>query len=281
MYEYTKKYEKYPFTLWDDTFPQDMSQLAINPYNFLFLHEPNELFGFHTAALQNHHLFTGIITWSDLILSNCPNGIKFVFNGRVLDYEFINNIVDNTKKFEVSFLCGTKDITEGHVLRHNVFKLKNNINIPKKWFYTLDDFDHTTQTRPGYAEYSKDLSHIPKGVDIVGYGKRILFEESMFNIVIENVNHLNWYNKIGDNFLTKTVPLYWGCTNVEDSGYDERGIIRFTTPEELINILNNLTPETYYKMKPYIDHNYEVAKLDEMNTRIEEIFNGIISLNNL
>ena len=103
----------------------------------------------------------------------------------------------------------------------------------------------------------------------------------MFNIVIENVNHLNWYNKIGDNFLTKTVPLYWGCTNVEDSGYDERGIIRFTTPEELINILNNLTPETYYKMKPYIDHNYEVAKLDEMNTRIEEIFNGIISLNNL
>lgn len=242
------KYEKYPFTLWDDTFPQDTSQLNINPYNFLFLHEPNELFGFHTAALQNHHLFTGIITWSDLILSNCSNGIKYVMNGRTLDYKFIDEVNSKEKKFEVSFLCGTKDLVEGHKLRHKIFKFEDQIKIPKKWFYVLEDFDHSTQTRPGYSEYSKDLTHIPQGVDLIGYGKRVLFKESMFNIVIENVNQLNWYNKIGDNFLTKTVPLYWGCENISDSGYDERGIIRFSTPEELLTILNNLTPKKYIEM---------------------------------
>ena len=120
----------------------------------------------------------------------------------------------NSKEFNVSFLCGTKDLVEGHKLRQQVYKLENQINIPKKWYYVLEDYDLETNTRPGYTEYSKDLSHIPQGVDPISYGKRVLFDNSMFNIVIENVNYNNWYNKIGDNFVTKTIPIYWGCPNI-------------------------------------------------------------------
>ena len=99
--------------------------------------------------------------------------------------------------------------------------------------------------------------------------------------VIENNIYNNWYNKIGDNFLSKTVPIYWGCNNIEDFGYDERGIIRFNNENELLEILNSLTPEIYFQMKPYIDYNCEVAKLDNLEDRISEFFDAYIQMNNI
>ena len=95
------------------------------------------------------------------------------------------------------------------------------------------------------------------------------------------VNHLNWYNKIGDNFLTKTVPIYWGCSNIDEFGYDERGIIRFNDEKELLNIINNLTPQVYNDMKPYIDYNYEIAKLDFFEDNISKFFDEFFHLNNI
>ena len=103
----------------------------------------------------------------------------------------------------------------------------------------------------------------------------------MFNVVIENVNQLNWYNKIGDNFLSKTLPIYWGCLNINNFGYDERGIIRFNTPEELLHIINNLTPEKYYEMLPFINYNYELAKIDTFENNISQFFDQFIKLNNI
>lgn len=275
------KYQNKPITIFYERFPESIEELNFNPYNFLIILEPNEFFGLHNYAITNQKLFTGIITWSDLVHKNCDNGIQFTFNGRVLDDEFCKQIENKEKKFEVSFLCGDKNLVEGHKLRHKVFEIGPKIKIPKKWFYVLDDYDKKTNTRPGYADYSKDLSHIPNGVDPLGFGKRILFEESMFNVVIENVNHLNWYNKIGDNFFSKTVPIYWGCPNIEEFGYDERGIIRFQNENELIQIINNLTIEKYKEMKPFIEHNFEVAKLDDLENRMAQLFDQFIELNNL
>jgi hypothetical protein len=103
----------------------------------------------------------------------------------------------------------------------------------------------------------------------------------MFNVVIENVFHKNWYNKIGDNFLTKTVPIYWGCPNISDFGYDERGIIRFKNENELLNIINSITPDLYNSMKPYIDYNFEIAKQDDLETRLGEIFTQFLKQNNI
>ncbi len=282
LFEYIReKYNNKPITIFYEKFPTSKEELEINPYNFLILLEPNEFFGLHSAAVINQHLFTGIISWSDLIHQNCSNAIKFNFNGRVLDKDFCNEIENIEKKFEVSFLCGDKNLVEGHKLRHKVYELEPQIQIPKKWYYVLEDYDLTTKTRPGYSDYTKDLSHIPKGVDIIGYGKRVLFKESMFNIVIENVKHTNWYNKIGDNFLSKTIPIYWGCPNIEDFGYDKRGIIMFEDEKELLSILNSLTPERYNEMKSYVDYNCEVAKLDDLEDRISEIFDSFTQLNNL
>ena len=276
-----QRYSDKPITFWYDKFPESQDQLDINPFNFLFLHEPNEFFGFTNHALKLQNLYTAILSWDQNILNNCQNGVRFTYNGCTLDLDYIEQIKNKEKQFQVSFLCGTKTLVEGHILRHKVYELNDQINIPKKWYYVLEDFDTDNGIRPGYSNYSKDLSHIPPGVDIIGYGRRVLFDDSMFNVVIENVNQPNWYNKIGDNFLSKTIPVYWGCPNISEFGYDERGIIRFNNEVELTHILNSLTPETYNQMKPYIDYNYEVAKLDFFENKISEFFDQFIELNNI
>ena len=275
------RYKDKPITFWYDKFPENEEQLNINPYNFLFLHEPNEFFGFHDFAIKNSFLFTGILTWGENVLKNCENAIEFTYNGRTLDLDFIESTNKKEKTFNTTFLCGTKDLVEGHKLRHQVYSLKDQINVSNDWYYILEDYDTSTDTRPGYDAYTKDLSHIPKGEDLVGYGKRILYKNSMFNVVIENVKQNNWYNKIGDNFLSKTLPIYWGCPNINEFGYDPRGIINFNNEKELLEIVNNLTPELYFELKPFIDHNYEVAKLDEFYSKISKFFDKFFQLNGL
>ncbi len=273
------KYDSKPFTFWYDKLPNNIGELKLNPYNFLFLHEPNEFFNLHNNALSISSTFTAVLTWNDLLLNQLDNAVNFTYNGQTLDSDYINTPGD--KEFNISFLCGTKNLVEGHKLRQIVYKLKDKIKIPNKWYYVLEDYDVKTDSRPGYTEYSKDLSHIPSGVDPIGFGRRVLFDNSMFNVVIENVKYNNWYNKIGDTFLSKTIPVYWGCPNISDFGYDEKGIIRFETPEELLDIVNSLTPEKYNEMLPYVEYNYELAKQDTFENNISQFFDSFIELNNI
>lgn len=274
-----EKYKDKPFTFWYDKFPENPSQLSVNPYNFLFLHEPDEFFGMHSNASRIAHNFSAVLTWNENLLNIAPNAINFTYNGQTLDEDYI--LTPKEKEFNVSFICGTKELVEGHKLRHKVYNLESRINVPKKWYYVLEDFDHKTGVRPGYGNYTKDLSHIPEGVDIIGYGRRALFNDSMFNVVIENVKHNNWYNKIGDNFLTKTLPIYWGCPNISEFGYDERGIIRFNTEEELLDILNNLSPQDYFSRLEFIEHNYNLALVDTFENNISQFIDQFFELNSL
>ena len=273
------KYGDKPITFWYDKLPESPNDFNLNPYNFLFLHEPNEFFGMHSYVLKYKEAFDVILTWNDLLLNNCKNAVNFTYNGQTLDRDYLN--IPKDKKFNVSFLCGNKNLVEGHKLRHEVYSLNEKINIPKKWYYVLDDYDKENNVRPGYAEYSKDISHIPEGVDPIGFGRRSLFDDSMFNVVIENVKYNNWYNKIGDNFLTKTIPIYWGCPNISEFGYDERGIIRFDTQEELLNILNNLSPKIYFDKAPYLEHNYQLALNDTIENNIQHFFDQFFNLNQI
>ena len=278
-----KQYNDKSITLFNDYIPKSIDDLKHNPHNFIIIHEPNEFFGFHDWVIQNSNLFSLILTWNENILNNCSNSYLFTCNYQQDSIEYYNTFKNKNKIFEVSFLSGIKTISNGHKLRNRIYTLKNQINIPKKWFHTLEDFDHNTGVRPGYGDYTKDLSHIPlylKSSPQV-YGKRICFDNAMFHVCVENVKYNNWYTeKIGEAFCTKTVPIYWGCPNIGEY-YDERGIITFETEEELIHIIDNLTPEKYYEMKSYIDYNYEVALLDSFSNKLDNIFKEIIKINNI
>jgi hypothetical protein len=82
----------------------------------------------------------------------------------------------------------------------------------------------------------------------------------MFSIVVES-NKEPWYfsEKIVDALLTKTVPIYWGCTNI-GTFFDERGIMSFNTIEEFFEKINTINENTYEQMLQYVQKNYETAK---------------------
>jgi len=271
IYDNLKALNK-PITFFYDYVPQSIEQLNINPYNFILLQEPNELFGMHTWVKNNCNLFTGVLTWGKDLLDSCPNAVLFFHSCNYLDKEYIDSFKNKPKKFEVSFLSGAKSLIEGHKLRQEIYKLKDKINIPKKWFYTLDDFDQKDFDKGGLGR-SNEFWH----------SKKICFNESMFHVGVENTKQHNWFTeKISDAFSTKTIPIYWGCPNISDFGYDERGIIRFNTVDELIFIINNLTKETYENMKPYIDYNYTVSTNEILfKDKLEHFFLEFCNLNNI
>lgn len=261
-----------PITFFYDYIPNNINQLQLNPYNFIFLQEPNELFGMHTWVKNNYQLFTGILTWDKDILDNCPNAILFYHSCNYLDKNYIDSFANKDKKFEVSFLSGAKKLIEGHKFRQEIYKIGDQITTPKKWFYTLEDFNQNDFDNGGIGR-SNEFWH----------SKKVCFNESMFHVCVENTKQPNWFTeKISDAFNTKTVPIYWGCPNISDFGYDEKGIIRFSTTDELVSIINNLTENTYNNMKPYIDYNYHVAKNELLfKPKIEQLFVEFCTLNNI
>ena len=280
--EIEEEFKDLPVNLFMDHLPK-ADELYNNPINFLLLHEPNEFFGFHDWAHVNASYFSGILTYNQNLLDKLPNAIPFTFGLiQSQDKEYYNSFRDKEKTFEVSFLSGVKDLSTGHQFRQEIYKIEDQITIPKKWYRVLDDFDHSTNVRPGYPEYSKDISHIPDFEAPEQYGRRVLFNDSMFHIAVENVKNVNWYTeKIAQAFATKTVPIYWGCPNLDELGYDSRGIITFETTEELVDILNNLSPQDYFSRLEYINHNYEVSLVDTFKNNLTNFLNELKTLNNL
>lgn len=247
------KFNDKPISIFNDCIPT-LEELQINPYNILIIQEPNQLFGLHDWAIHNSHYFSCILSWGADILSKCENSILFPFGTTFLHKNDVyKSISAMEKKFELSFLCGSKQIIEGHFLRHKIFNKKNEIkSIPLKWYYTYDG------------------------------SKEVCFETSMFHLSIENSKNINFFTeKIVDSFITKTIPIYWGCTNISEF-FDSRGFFTFNTEEEFFNIVNNLTEEDYLSRKEYIERNYQLAIYwAEYFNRLETILRDIININDI
>ena len=65
--------------------------------------------------------------------------------------------------------------------------------------------------------------------------------------------------KIIDCFITGNIPIYRGAKDI-GRFFDERGILTWTTLDELKSILDNLSVNTYKAMLPYVKNNLEIAK---------------------
>jgi hypothetical protein len=243
-----------PITIYHDYTPT-LEELNINPYNILLLSEPNELFGLHDWAIKNHNAFSCILTWGQNVLDNCPNSMLFPFGMSFLweTPEFYENINQSDKKFKSFFVCGEKQMIEGHRFRHKVYNIGNYITTPHNWIYSCQVEEKNNN-----------------------------FIDSMFHVAIENTKNLNYFTeKIIDCFLTKTIPIYRGCPNIEGF-FDGNGIITFDTEEELINILNNLTEKDYWKRKQAIETNYNSAvHWKDYYNRLMVILKEIIKINEI
>ena len=71
--------------------------------------------------------------------------------------------------------------------------------------------------------------------------------KSQYGVAIENTQHRGYFTeKILDLFLLKTIPIYWGCSNIKDF-FNPQGIIYITSIDEAIYKLNNVLDADYYE----------------------------------
>ena len=129
-----------------------------------------------------------------------------------------------------------------------------------KLFCPLHKFRHDIAT-----EYSKQsfMSNKPSKVDVFGLGDWQPIINSLsdyaFSIIIENNIDSTYYTeKLLNCFATGTVPIYCGATNIGDY-FNDSGIIKFSTKEELYSIVDRLTMEDYYKKTAAIEENFKLC----------------------
>lgn len=222
------------FSLFVDDIPQSIDELS--DINILVLQEPNEYFGLHSWAIQNQSQFHAILTWDERILNNCENAMLLPFGHTWFHPEQYNQ--DYKKEFKTTHLCGKLNKTYGHNLRHELLARKNEITTPIKFFDIYGDRYNIEEARKGKVE---------------------VFSDSMFGVAIENTNYRNYFTeKLLDLFLLKTIPIYWGCSNIEDY-FNPKGIIRVNNVDDIIWITNNLNEDIYKNSKEAIEENWRTA----------------------
>lgn len=156
-------------------------------------------------------------------------------------------------QFSVSMVIGDKRQTDGHQLRHEIWQRQDEITAPKNFYIGQLGGHHN-----GWREAIPNIDN-PWNWPTLHESKEPLFD-SMFHIVIENTRSRFWFTeKLIDCLLSKSVPIYWGCENVEDY-FDVRGLLLATSADEIIAQANSITPKMYEALLPFIEINQARAK---------------------
>ena len=204
--------------------------------------------------------YTHVLTYQKEILDSNPKARLFHFpNTWVNGYNL-------KKEYSVSTVVGGKSFAglEGHELRHELWRNKDKITVPKKFYLS------------GNAKHSHSFVHFDEadytGELILGASKEPLFD-SMFHIAIENTSIDNFFTeKLIDCFQTKTIPIYYGCPNI-GKFFNNEGIIQVNDITDIIEVCNKLTPELYDSLFSALNDNYELS--NKWRNQMEQLKKGI------
>ena len=222
------------FSLFVDDIPQKQEDLSY--INILAIAEPNEYFGLHDWAIKNQNMFNVILTQSDKILNTCDNVLYQPFGGTWFKPDQYNK--EHTKEFKIAHLRGNLLKSYGHSMRHEILDREKELKVPTKFFESHGD------------RYDLENARL---------GKEEVFGDSQYGIAIENFSHRNFFTeKILDCFLLKTIPIYWGCSNIGDY-FNTDGIIIFDNVDDFICKSNQLDEKYYESKKEIIEENWKLA----------------------
>lgn len=134
------------------------------------------------------------------------------------------------KTKDLSIIASSKNYSDGHILRQNVItEFKNSMDV-----------------------YGRGHNQIPYKLDGL--------KDYRFSIVIENCKRDYWFTeKLIDCLVTGTIPIYWGCPSIGDF-FDIRGFIIIDNIDDLKNVINNISEETYKEKLKYVEHNFIESK---------------------
>ena len=247
------------FSLFIDYIPK--SQEDLSSINIIALLEPNEYFNLHDWTIANKDLFSVILTWDDKILNTCTNAL-FVPIGQTF-FSPDQYKKEHKKEFKVAHLCGVLLKSYGHEMRHEILVREKEIKIPTKFYKTIGDRHNVEDAK---------------------IGKETVFGDAQYGIAIENFSHQGFFTeKILDCFLIKTIPIYWGCSNIGDF-FNKEGIIEFKNVDDLIYKVNALNDPLYNSkiIQDAVEDNYQRSfkYIDYIKTLSNEIKN-IFLINNI
>jgi hypothetical protein len=171
--------------------------------------------------------FDYILTFEESLLNRSSKYIKYIVGqSRVTDD--VANIYDKNK--HMSLISSGKGISDGHRYRGEVVdKLHSK--------YLFDLWGHAHKTFEEKTEPLKDYE---------------------FSIAITNSRINNYFTEILlDCFRLGTIPIFWGCPNI-DEYFNLSGMEIFNTIEELDYVLSNLKP--YKEYLPGAKENFELCK---------------------
>jgi hypothetical protein len=193
--------------------------------------------------LENWNKFDLILTYYEEILE-LPNSQLCFFGGTWIKEP--KKTYAKSKK--ISFITSNKNFCPGHQTRMEIVNLlRDKFDLFGRGFNPIENKDE------GLNDY-------------------------MFSLAIENEIKKNWFTeKIVDCFTTKTIPIYNGCPNI-DEFYDVRGIITFTTIDELIDILDTIDENKYVQLLEFAEINYKKSiETEPFNKRVETAIKERIS----
>lgn len=208
----------------------------------------NELY---ELMLNNYDKFDLVLTFDKDLLNSIPNA-KFLPPLFVTHFNCLPNPINipMSKSPSIDTYELPKDVFQ--IYKKN--KLVSAISSNKSFL-------------PGHKNRLHFIEAIKNKVDLFGRGmgkelpsKLDGLRDYMFSVAIENIENDDYYftEKITECFLTGTVPIYHGCLNIGEF-FDPRGILYFSTAEDLNHIMSIIDEKMYEDMMPYIKKNFEAC----------------------
>jgi len=196
-----------------------------------WMHEPREIGEWcnkrYLNLENNLNKFDYVMVHDQYLLDKYPNKCVFTSDNAIWIQDENIRIHEKTKL--MSLIYSWKNWTDGHKLRHLI----------------------ANQQSEGLDLYGDGSPHPVKF-------KEEALADYQFSITIENSRSKYYYTeKLLDCFATGTIPIYWGCTNIEDF-FDVKGILQFETLDDLIKIFNEINnePNLYNMMYPFVLENF-------------------------
>lgn len=207
----------------------------------LVLAEPSEISTKHLNLLRfSWRRFHRVLTFNAGLLERLPNAVFFPL-GTTWVPEWRD--LDRTKTAMCSLIASEKRDSRGHKLRHRMVD------------WVRDSGMDVQVMGRGYT---------PFGAKAEGLAP------FRFSVVIENMREENYFSeKLVDAVLCDTVPIYWGCPNL-DRFIDTSGIVQCAGEDDLKRAVEEMSEERHAallpglrraqgQLEPYLDLNLRAA----------------------
>jgi len=222
----------------DNTIPHNLDPVPKGVIRFFVT---TECWGdYNEIILNNPQAYTYLLTQYPELLK-LPNAVELIGNG-----SFVDPTPGIKKKFGMSIVMTNRNVAPGHSLRHELYARRKEVKIPFDIYRgTWNQFEPIKDTLP--------MPPWPNRKE------KVMVFDRMFHVCIEGFHHDYYFSeKIIDCLITKTIPLYWGCTRI-GKYFNKDGVIIIDSVSDLIKKVNALTPEVYEKMIPAIEDNYRIG----------------------